>query len=472
MGVEEAEDNAQYLKSPMPGLIQSVAVKPGDKVHSSTSSFVVRFDLLVFIFVCFVLFCFVCFVCCVCWFQVVVGQEMIVMEAMKMQNMLHSERDAVVKKVRVSQGDSVVVNAVLVEFEEEWGEGSFVVVSLCVCNGIWVTNQQTDCFRHIDSKAQTKRMTRKRNRFTKTHNTSWTGSAWGHGSLPQKRWKIEKENSHNFVVSRFEILHFSLWDGVGNWFELGLRMGLDKKIPKTVKPNKSATCGICSLCCTFNQGARVALPKYNPSSTFVLLCVVKNPCLSDNDISDQHVLFFCFFWFWNVGKWVGAQRFFFLLESTFLVVVRAALLANLPPTLLFLLLVAVGGGRSPGLAPITLFCFCPINSATWQTTTRPDEKRNAENQTQSHMQPKQWILTIWKFLIDDFAPIKTKLIANPKRFMRVKTTRISFALAHRIKTKLVQHFMNLMRGRTFHTFVLWNFSLLRLSVCCQCMQGR
>jgi len=40
-----------------------------------------------------------------------------VIEAMKMQNIIKSERDAVVKSVTVVAGDSVTVDQLLIEFE-------------------------------------------------------------------------------------------------------------------------------------------------------------------------------------------------------------------------------------------------------------------------------------------------------------------------------------------------------------------
>lgn len=38
-------------------------------------------------------------------------------EAMKMQNLLKSERDGVIKSINVKAGDSVAVEEVLIEFE-------------------------------------------------------------------------------------------------------------------------------------------------------------------------------------------------------------------------------------------------------------------------------------------------------------------------------------------------------------------
>jgi propionyl-CoA carboxylase alpha chain len=55
--------------------------------------------------------------------SVVVGQEVkageavAVIEAMKMQNILRAERDGRIKKLLVSPGDSLAVDAVIAEFE-------------------------------------------------------------------------------------------------------------------------------------------------------------------------------------------------------------------------------------------------------------------------------------------------------------------------------------------------------------------
>jgi len=63
----------------MPGAVVSVAVQPGDTV--------------------------------------VDGQELCIIEAMKMQNILKSEREGVIKSVNVKSGDSVAVDELLIEFE-------------------------------------------------------------------------------------------------------------------------------------------------------------------------------------------------------------------------------------------------------------------------------------------------------------------------------------------------------------------
>jgi biotin carboxyl carrier protein len=45
------------------------------------------------------------------------GNEMIILEAMKMQNVLPAPRDAKVKAVKCKPGDTVLEDEVLVEFE-------------------------------------------------------------------------------------------------------------------------------------------------------------------------------------------------------------------------------------------------------------------------------------------------------------------------------------------------------------------
>jgi len=67
------------IKAPMPGLILEVKVKSGDKVHRH--------------------------------------QPLVVIEAMKMENIIKSSADAVVKKVSVKPGRSVEKNDLLIEFE-------------------------------------------------------------------------------------------------------------------------------------------------------------------------------------------------------------------------------------------------------------------------------------------------------------------------------------------------------------------
>jgi len=72
-------DMSRFVLSPMPGLLVNVAVKPGQKVQA--------------------------------------GERVAVIEAMKMENILFAAHDAVVKKVMASQGESLTVDQVIVEFE-------------------------------------------------------------------------------------------------------------------------------------------------------------------------------------------------------------------------------------------------------------------------------------------------------------------------------------------------------------------
>lgn len=72
-------DTSKFLLCPMPGLVVRVNVEKGQEVK--------------------------------------VGEPLAVVEAMKMENVLMAERDAVVAKVVASAGDSLAVDAVIIEFE-------------------------------------------------------------------------------------------------------------------------------------------------------------------------------------------------------------------------------------------------------------------------------------------------------------------------------------------------------------------
>ncbi len=74
-----APDTSKLIASPMPGLIVSVSVAPGQEVKS--------------------------------------GETVLVIEAMKMQNIIRAERDGRVKAVHVEAGASVPADEMLVEFE-------------------------------------------------------------------------------------------------------------------------------------------------------------------------------------------------------------------------------------------------------------------------------------------------------------------------------------------------------------------
>ncbi|MGD9742179.1 MAG: acetyl-CoA carboxylase biotin carboxylase subunit [Dongiaceae bacterium] len=79
MPVKVAPDMSRFLLSPMPGLLTSIAVSVGQEVKT--------------------------------------GQELAVVEAMKMENLLRAERDGKVAKLHAAAGDSLAVDQVIVEFE-------------------------------------------------------------------------------------------------------------------------------------------------------------------------------------------------------------------------------------------------------------------------------------------------------------------------------------------------------------------
>ena len=79
MRQKEPADLSRFLLSPMPGLLVHMAVREGDKIRA--------------------------------------GQELAVVEAMKMENSLRATEDVVVAKVLVDQGESVVVDQPVLEFE-------------------------------------------------------------------------------------------------------------------------------------------------------------------------------------------------------------------------------------------------------------------------------------------------------------------------------------------------------------------
>ena len=79
MPVKAAPDTSRHVVAPMPGLLVSVAVEEGDEVK--------------------------------------VGEELAVLEAMKMENALRAERNGVVAKIRFAQGASVEVDDVIMELE-------------------------------------------------------------------------------------------------------------------------------------------------------------------------------------------------------------------------------------------------------------------------------------------------------------------------------------------------------------------
>jgi propionyl-CoA carboxylase alpha chain len=78
MPVKIAADTGKKLRCPMPGLIVSIAVTVGQEVKA--------------------------------------GEALAVVEAMKMENVLRAERDGTIKAVFAKKGDSVAVDAVILEF--------------------------------------------------------------------------------------------------------------------------------------------------------------------------------------------------------------------------------------------------------------------------------------------------------------------------------------------------------------------
>jgi propionyl-CoA carboxylase alpha chain len=78
MPVKAKPDTSKFLLCPMPGLVVSLAVSEGQEVAA--------------------------------------GDALCVVEAMKMENVLKAERDAIVAKIRAKPGDSLNVDAVILEF--------------------------------------------------------------------------------------------------------------------------------------------------------------------------------------------------------------------------------------------------------------------------------------------------------------------------------------------------------------------
>jgi len=79
MPVKEPPDTSMMLLCPMPGLVVSIAVEAGQEVKA--------------------------------------GDTLAIVEAMKMENVLRAERDCVIAAVNAEPGDSLAVDAVIMEFE-------------------------------------------------------------------------------------------------------------------------------------------------------------------------------------------------------------------------------------------------------------------------------------------------------------------------------------------------------------------
>jgi propionyl-CoA carboxylase alpha chain len=79
MPQKKPPDTSRLLLSPMPGLLSSIAVSPGQEVKA--------------------------------------GETLAIVEAMKMENVLRAERDGRVAVIRAKPGDSLAVDEVILEFE-------------------------------------------------------------------------------------------------------------------------------------------------------------------------------------------------------------------------------------------------------------------------------------------------------------------------------------------------------------------
>jgi propionyl-CoA carboxylase alpha chain len=79
MPEKAAADSSRFVQSPMPGLLTAVIVAEGQEVK--------------------------------------VGEPLVVVEAMKMENVLRAERDGKVAKLRAKPGDSLAVDQVILEYE-------------------------------------------------------------------------------------------------------------------------------------------------------------------------------------------------------------------------------------------------------------------------------------------------------------------------------------------------------------------
>jgi propionyl-CoA carboxylase alpha chain len=78
MPVKKVTDSGKAVRCPMPGLIVAIAVSEGQEVKA--------------------------------------GETLAIVEAMKMENVLRAERDGVVKSIKAKPGDSLAVDAVILEF--------------------------------------------------------------------------------------------------------------------------------------------------------------------------------------------------------------------------------------------------------------------------------------------------------------------------------------------------------------------
>lgn len=80
LGIETTVSTASLeLRAPMPGLVLDILVKPGDQIKK--------------------------------------GDQLLILEAMKMENLIKSPADYIIKTVEIQQGDKVEKNQVLLHFE-------------------------------------------------------------------------------------------------------------------------------------------------------------------------------------------------------------------------------------------------------------------------------------------------------------------------------------------------------------------
>ena len=79
MPMRKMSDQSKKLTSPMPGMLTSLAVKAGEEVKP--------------------------------------GQELLILEAMKMENIIRAERPGKIKKIHAKPGESLAVDQIILEFE-------------------------------------------------------------------------------------------------------------------------------------------------------------------------------------------------------------------------------------------------------------------------------------------------------------------------------------------------------------------
>ena len=77
---EKSTDLSKYLLAPMPGKIVSIYVKNGQKIKT--------------------------------------GENLLILEAMKMENLITATKDTKIKKINVKVNDAVEVDQILIEFDE------------------------------------------------------------------------------------------------------------------------------------------------------------------------------------------------------------------------------------------------------------------------------------------------------------------------------------------------------------------